>query len=340
MFAHLRRPDFARLTTTLHGGQADAVPLIELGIHPKIKEALLGRPIATVADDIAFMASMGYDFVKIQPRFRMELGRTKGDSPDRAWASEHEGVIRSMEDIESYPWPRPEDIDYSNFEKARHLLPDGMGIIGQYGDIFTTVWEMMGFENFAMGIYEDPELIDALFDRVSSLILGMFDTMASMEWVGALWFSDDIAYTQGLMVGPDWLREKFFPCLAHIGSLAKARGIPLLYHTDGVLWEVFDDIIATGVKAQHPIEPKAMDIAEVKARVGDRLCLCGNIEVDALARADEAEIVRQVRDRIERAAPGGGYCLGSSNSVPDYAKLENYVAMVKTALEIGRYAAT
>lgn len=333
-FSHLRSPDFqGRLVRTLFNGRADKVPLIELGIHPQIKQAILGRPILSVEDDIEFMRSMGYDFVKIQPKIVLEVGRQKADATsDRAWSAEHGGVIQSWEDFERYQWPRPGDISYESLERAARLIPDGMGVIGQYGDIFTTAWEMMGFENFAMATYEEPELVDALMERVGGLILSMFDTMADMEHVGALWYSDDIAYTASLMMSPDFLRRSFFPFLGHIGGLARRRGIPFIYHTDGVLYEVFDDIIGAGVNAQHPIEPKAMEINEVKDRVGDRLCLCGNIDVDVLARGTPEAVRELTRRRLRELGPRGGYCLGSSNSVPDYAKVENYLAMVETAL--------
>ena len=210
-----------------------------------------------------------------------------------------------------------------------------MKIIGQYGDIFTTTWEMFGFETFAMNMYEEPELVGAVMERVARVVLSMFENMVQIENVGAIWYSDDIAYTASLMVSPDFLRENFFPRLKQIGDYAAERDIPLIYHTDGVLWDVFDDIIASGVKAQHPIEPKAMDIVEVKQRVGDKLCLCGNIDVDLLSRGTPEEISALVKKRMEQLGDGGGWCLGSSNSVPDYAKIDNFIAMVKTGLEAG-----
>ena len=36
-------------------------------------------------------------------------------------------------------------------------------------------------------------------------------------------------------------------------------------------------------------------------------------------------------------APGGGYAIGSSNSISNYVKLDNYRAMLDAALEYGRY---
>ncbi len=335
-----RCPDFDRLVTTLRNGKADAVPLIELGIHPVVKQSILGRPILTLQDDIAFMHRMGYDFVKIQPAVTLELKRQpmaghavpSRTAVDRSWAQEHAGVITSFEDFERYPWPDVADIDYSRLEEARGSLPEGMGVIGQYGDIFTTTWEMMGFEAFAISIYEEPELVEAIFSKVSTLILSMFESMAAMDWVGALWYSDDIAYTSGTMVRPEFLRRHFFPCLKRIGDLARGRGIPLIYHSDGVLWDVMDDILGSGVDALHPIEPKSMDILDVRSRYGDRLSLCGGIDLDLLSRGTPAEVRSLTLKLLHELAPSGGWCAGSSNSIPEYVSTENYRAMVDAIL--------
>jgi uroporphyrinogen decarboxylase len=338
-----RPPDFQRLQDTLFNKKTDAIPLIELGIDPFIKSSILGRPLQKLNDDVEFMYHMGYDFVKIQPLINFDIqsqnvrktleSTEKGSATDRAWAPESEGIIKDWSDFENYPWPDKSQIDYSRFEQIRGLLPDGMGVIGQYGDIFTLVWELMGFENFAMAIYEHPDLISALFEKVSDLILSMFDTMADMDWIGALWYSDDIAYSSGLMINPNILRNYFFPLLSHIGKRAKEKNIPLIYHSDGVLWDVIDDIIACGVNALHPIEPKSMNMLEVKDKFGDKLCLCGGVEVDILARGTEQEVITLVDKWLSEVGVRGGYCAGSSNSIPEYVDVNNYKAMVRTVLQ-------
>lgn len=342
MFEHLRKPDYERLITTLRGGQADAAPLIELGIHPQIKGKILGRPVANVEDDIEFMRSMGYDFVKIQPKINFTLqfrdsesGSTAGD--DRAWAAETTGVITNREEFEAYQWPKIEDIDYSAFEAAAKALPDDMTIIGQYGDIYTVVWEMMGFETFAMALYTDPELVQMLFDKVGSLILSMYEQMAEIDRIGAMWFSDDIAYTGGLLINPEFYDQYFFPWLKKIGDYAKKKDVPFIYHSDGVLFDVMERIIDSGVNAIHPIEPKSMDIKEVKERYGGRLAICGGVDVDVLSRGTPERIREITEDFLGSVARGGGWCAGSSNSIPDYAKVENYIAMVETVLTKGSY---
>jgi uroporphyrinogen decarboxylase len=89
-----------------------------------------------------------------------------------------------------------------------------------------------------------------------------------------------------------------------------------------------EDILACGVDALHPIEPKAMAIAEVKQRYGDRLCLIGHVDVDLLSRGSEEEVRAQVRKNIREAGYNGGYCAGSGNSIPEYVSYGNYMAML------------
>jgi uroporphyrinogen decarboxylase len=101
--------------------------------------------------------------------------------------------------------------------------------------------------------------------------------------------------------------------------------------------QALPDLIACRLDALHPIEPKAVAIAAVKREFGDRLALLGNIDVDLLTRGSPGEVPTQVRQRIQEVAPGGGFAIGSSNSIPDYVPLENYRTLVEAALEFGRY---
>jgi len=341
------RPDIEQFKMTLKRGKADYIPLAELGIHPLIKAKFLGRPITNLKDDVDFWYQAGYDYIKLQPGadfnpdklFLQDNENTTindDGSIARNWATEGRGIINSFEYLEKYKFPSKDDFNYSNFEEVRQYLPEGMGVIGQYGDIFTMVWELMGFEEFSFALFDNPQLIRTLFDIIGNLVLSMFEYFAQSDTVDVLWYSDDIAYSSGLMLSPSILREYFFPWLKKIGDLAKAANKPLIYHTDGVLYEVMEDIIASGVDALHPIEPQAMAIAEVKERYGDRLCLIGHVDVDLLARGTPEQIREKVRQNIEEAAYNGGYCVGSGNSVPEYIKFENYLAMLDAAKEFGR----
>jgi len=336
-------PNIDEFVKTLYGKKGSHIPNAELGIHPIIKNKIINRPIITLEDDIEFWHKAGYDYIKLQPicDFNpMKIGLDKNltfredGTLSYKWASEKKGVISSSKDFEEYKFPEKSDFDYSKFEKVGSLLPEGMGVIGQYGDIFTMTWEMMGFEAFSIALFENPDLVISLNSRLGDLVLSMFEYFAQSDSVDAIWYSDDIAYQQALLVSPDVLEQLFFPWLRKIGDLCKRYNKPFIYHTDGILYDVMDKIIEAGVNTLHPIEPKAMNIQDVKKKFGEHLSLIGNIDVDLLARGSSEEIRLNVIRNIEHVGQDGGYCVGSGNSIPDYVKLENYLTMLETVKEI------
>jgi uroporphyrinogen decarboxylase len=336
------RPDITTFIDTLRRRPAPFVPAAELGVHPHIKEKYVGHPITTLADEVEFWYRAGYDYVKLQPIADFDPGRRRQTAnvtynPDgtlfRKWASEGKGVIATAADFDAYPFPSPADFDYSRFEEIRPLLPPGLGVVGQYGDIFTMTWEMMGFETFSLALFDQPDLVEQLNTTLGNLVVSMFEYFAESDSVDALWYSDDIAYADGLMVSPSILQKYFFPWLRKIGNLAKSHGKPLIYHTDGVVYDVLPEIISCAVDALHPIEPKAMSLEEIKKRFGDRLCFIGHVDVDLLTRGTPAEVREVVRRNIE--VTGGGYIVGSGNSIPEYVNFDNYLAMLQAAREFG-----
>jgi uroporphyrinogen decarboxylase len=341
-------PDFTRLHKTLFAQKADRVPLLELGIDEGVMGEFLGRSIQTLADKIDFFCKAGYDYVKLSPIIDMnpagitpedgfrQSGATELDR-SRRWGSEGKGVITANAEFDRFEFAVVKDEQFRLFEEATRILPAEMKVIGQYGDIFTFVWELMGFETFSFALVENPDLVHAMFDRIGTIIYTLFERMAQFDVVGGLFYSDDIAYQTGLMMSPHSLRQHLFPWMKKIGALCLKRQIPFLYHSDGILWEVMDDLLDAGITALQPIEPKAWDIVEVKKRFGDRLALIGNVDVDLLARGTPDAIRTEVLRLIKQVGHSGGYCVGSGNTIPNYVKLENYRAMLETTWLAGAY---
>jgi uroporphyrinogen decarboxylase len=196
----------------------------------------------------------------------------------------------------------------------------------------------MGFDAFTAALADDPDLVARLFEKVGSIQWEVFQRLLDIPAIGAIWHPDDIAYTEGLIVNPRLLRQHVFPWYKRMGEVCRARGIPYLYHTDGDVTAVLDDIVACGFNALHPLEPKAMDIVAVKRQYGDRLCLIGNIDLSyTLTRGTPEEVDAEVKERIRTLAPGGGYCVSSSNSVTEYVPFANYQAMREATLKYGKY---
>jgi|YelNatPaOPRAMG01_1025707.scaffolds.fasta_scaffold111256_1 uroporphyrinogen decarboxylase len=332
-------PDFRRLRTALLCQQPDRVPLAELWFDAPVKEAFLGRHIGNsfvgadydLEADIEFWYRAGYDYIHIEPRYHFPR-RPGLEIPEGS------GTITSWADLDAYPWPTIDQVDFSYLERAANLLPSGMGIITGTSGIFEATWMLMGLTTLSLSLYDQPDLVTAVMRKVGDLLFQVFQRAATYPRVGAMWISDDIAYTEGLLLNPSFFRQHLFPWYRKMGHVCRQYGYPFLYHSDGDLWPVMEDLIGVGFNALQPIEPKAMDIAELKRKVGHRLCLIGNIDLGyTLTRGTPQEVEDEVRERIRTVGPGGGYCVGSSNTVTHYVPLDNYVAMIEATRRYGVY---
>lgn len=105
---------------------------------------------------------------------------------------------------------------------------------------------------------------------------------------------DDIAYRRSVYVKPAALRQSYFPYLTVLVEACQRAGLPVVFHSDGNLWDVLADLVATGINGIQGLEPAAgMSLAGVRAKVGPDLCLWGNVDVGWLAQPRRAEEITQ-----------------------------------------------
>jgi uroporphyrinogen decarboxylase len=191
----------------------------------------------------------------------------------------------------------------------------------------------MGVDGFAFALKDDPGLVHEVLRRYVDWQLVVTQTLIEMGF-DFLWCFDDIAYKTGPFCSPADFREFMLPAMQRS---AEAITIPWVFHSDGDLMSILDDILSLGPAGLHPLEPGPMDLAEVKARYGNLVCLIGNVSVDRLSAGTPAEIRQIVRSCIETGGPGGGYMISSSNSIPPYARPENVRAMAEAIREYAAY---
>jgi uroporphyrinogen decarboxylase len=83
-----------------------------------------------------------------------------------------------------------------------------------------------------------------------------------------------------------------------------------------------------GIDGLHSFEDTITTVEQVKTDWGHRIAVLGGIDVDFLCRSDQAAIRQRVRRTLDACLPGGGYCLGTGNSVANYIPLDNYLTML------------
>jgi uroporphyrinogen decarboxylase len=340
-------PDFARWRTALlRQGEPDWVPWQD-GVSDVHRQRILGRPLRGVADDIAFAKLFGFDYVTITSGLTTSDEMTGAmttkaddtyDTVQRRWANEGEGAISSHAGFEAFDWPNPDEMDYSAYDEADRLLPSNMKVFAAVGKVFNAAWWLMGFESFSYALAEDPDLVARVFEKVCAIQERVVEHILDHTSVGTLWHADDLAYKSGLMVSPAIFRRFVFPLYAKVNRMCHERGVLCIFHSDGDINAVIGDIISAGFDGLNPLEPPIMDIVALKREVAGRLTLIGNIDLAyTLTLGTPTEVDAEVKERIRVLAPGGGYCLSSANSLPDYVPFNNIMAMRDAWLRYGRY---
>jgi len=116
-------------------------------------------------------------------------------------------------------------------------------------------------------------------------------------------------------------------------------GVAIVYHSEGNTEAILPDLIGAKIMGLNPLEPFSMDLELIKQKYGDRLVLTGGIDNGYLLQnGTPADITRATKECIRKAAPGSGYCPGSSGELNPNTSFDNAFAMYNAIRKYGKYS--
>jgi uroporphyrinogen decarboxylase len=331
-------------------GMPERVHHIELFLDYEVKNAIGERyglldgldpddPLIWAKRELSFQRFLGYDFVRatlddFEWTFKTSatqdtaaIGREGG----REYMNTHRGPISNWEEFEAYPWPDPTRASTRTLEWYQENLPDDMCIIGMGGFAHAAEhlsW-LMGYETLCYALFEQRDLVKAMAKRLIETDTITLRRILEFDRVKIIWGSDDMGFRSGTLISPDDLREFCLPTHKLMARMAHDTGRPYLLHCCGNIREIMPDLIEdVRIDARHSFEDAIEPVVEAKKTWGDRIAILGGIDVDFLTTANEQQIRQRVRETLDACMPGGGYCLGSGNSVANYIPVDNYLVML------------
>jgi len=345
------KPDWeAFVRCIMREGTPERVHYIELFYDMEIADEICrryGLLDALDADDPFFLQKrfattqrfLGYDYVRgglegmewpmkyMSTDDTADLKRQSG----RNYINEHVGPISSWDEFESYPWPDPEAATTRSLEWYQENLPDDMCVVGSGGFAHFAehlTW-LMGYETLCYALYDQRDLVKAIGERLLGIYTVVVRRMLEFDRVKVIWGSDDMGFKTATLISPDDLREFVLPGHKIMAQMSHGAGRPYILHACGNLTAIMDDLIDdVGIDGKHSFEDTIENVIELKDIYGRRISLLGGIDVDFLCRASHDEIRKRVRETLEKCMPGGGYCLGSGNSIANYVPVENVLVML------------
>jgi len=259
-----------------------------------------------------------------------------------SWVTRY--AIQTVEELRAYRYEPPtvESLRTSWTAGIRaqqqRFAPKTMYVPGG-GCGFHAVYGLMSQERFSYWIYDEPQELDRLLELFGEGGRRCAQ-VAAEEQLGPIYFiGDDIAYKAGLLFSPEFLRRTFIPLLRQCVDESHAGGIKVVYHSDGNLWGIMDDLVDAGIDGINPIEPIAeMTIERLRKRYGHDLLLVGGIDCSQLLPLGTPDdIRREVRHSMRVGAPGGGLFIGSSSEIVPATPLANILAFYEACHEHGAY---
>ena len=218
------------------------------------------------------------------------------------------------------------------FQENMTRLGDTVHLLTQQGTGLDEILRDLGFELMSFLMLDDPTFLSEALETITNQNIAICHAIADISLSPAVLTYTDIAHKNRLLYSPRFLRSEIFPRLKRLNDAWHEHGFRCLYHSDGYLMEVVDDLVATGIDGLNPIETVAgMSLKEVRKKY-PRLFLAGGIDMSQLLSYGTPEEVKEVcRLAIREAYPG--YFMGSTTEADNSCKAENLVAMHEIAME-------
>ena len=225
-------------------------------------------------------------------------------------------------------------------EYQQGLLGDSTLVIGRSRGFLLTTYMALDWENMALMMHSHPDALGEILDIHAERIIQVAHILGSKTSTPAFLYVADIAGNQGPLFSPNWMDANYYPRLKRIVKAFKERGISFIYHCDGNVMPMLDRLLEIGIDGLHPLDPLGgMSLTKVREKVGDRLVLFGNANINVPGWTPrDAEL--EARRCIEEGAMHGPYFLSSAVGLShkDNVPPENIVAFYRAAEKYGRYA--
>jgi uroporphyrinogen decarboxylase len=331
-----------RILAVLNGRIPDRIPTCEWILNPNVMEKMCGT-----RDDVAFVQQMDLDGIAIGLDSKNEIldDRLVKDEwgITRVTYDEYPNPvgfpINDMDDFKNFRMPDPfAPHRFNQIKRALETFGNEKCVIARVRDVFSQPRDLMGYENFLVCFYEDPDLVNDLMSMSADYSEKICDGLLKLG-IEVIVVGDDIANNKGLLLSPEMYREFVYPHFARLVGYAKSLGLKVIKHSDGDLRAVQDDLINSGIDCLDPIDERGnMFMKELRSRYDHRIALKGNIDCVETLVSKPPEAVRSETARcILQGGVGGGLIISSSNSIHSGVSPLNYRVFLDTVKELGNY---
>lgn len=250
-------------------------------------------------------------------------------------------VVRRDFDLER----AAEDYAAAILQHSELMGPDVL-VIDSFGQAdFMGGYTRWGYENYLQAAALYPDAMRRYYHHSS--LLGRLRNHAIVEAIERhrlahfVYGGQDICTAGGPIMSPQMLRELYFPELRWCVEPLVSAGIGIIWHCDGDILPILDDILSLGVMGLQGFEeehgPRWEDMCALTDPDGRPISVWGCVSVTTTLPHGSPEDVRRAVERsFTVAGRGRGHVLSSTSSILPDVPHENIDALFEHAVRFGR----
>lgn len=202
---------------------------------------------------------------------------------------------------------------------------------------FQRLCNIFGREDTLRKIALYPKKFQAdLIQQTDSVLNSLQSALQKGLTFDGVWGWGDLAYKGGLFFSPSFYKRLLFPLHRKIFRFLDSQGLFILFHSDGMIYDLIPYLLDAGVKAFHPLEEDSgMDIYKLFKSYKDEMVFMGCINIARLIR--EKDCLRILKEKIDRLKDNSFYIYHSGYPIMPDISFKDYKRMIKTVKECGTY---
>ena len=207
----------------------------------------------------------------------------------------------------------------TSYRTRQAALPDEVVTTGVYTTLISGFIDIFGWDMLLLAAGIDPQRFGQLAHRYAAWMQQYYDALADAD-VPVVMVHDDIVWTSGPFIHPDWYRAYIFPNYRRYFAPLLAAGKKIAFTSDGNYTEFLDDLVDVGVSG-FVLEPTT-DMAIIAERYGDTHFFLGNADTRILLSGSEGAIRAEVERCMAIGKDKPGFFMAVGNHIPANTPVE------------------
>ena len=221
----------------------------------------------------------------------------------------------------------------SAYRKNCETIVDAVNMTGIYVTCISGLIAILGWDTLLTAAGIDPDAFGKLTNRYALWMQQYMNALAKCE-APVVMIHDDIVWTAGAFIHPDWYRRFVFPNYKKYFAPLREAGKLIMFTSDGDFTRFIDDIAAAGVNG-FVLEP-VTDMAYIAEKYGRTHAFIGNADTRILLSGTKEDIRAEVKRCMDIGKKYPGFFMAVGNHIPANTPVDNVLYYNDAYMEMSK----